>query len=320
MDWEVLWQIGKIKVEGTKDITDLFAEPPQHLGACCRMEMMDKEYWDKWKKEVGIEWAQKYFGTYLEYLLADIFLSSLLGIMRHNPQYFEDPKADKRLIEDMIQSAFPNPLRTQPKLAEESLLELRKIIRAQHYGIRDLVFDKYPADTLRESYPVLSPGELVRCFAESLRSNFEVFSELKIFPMLDDCNHLNEWQAQVVNSAISRAQAPVAYKITAVMGLYPSLKTIDGRPLSEQELKRIAISPQEEGKWELHDRFIDLIQGVCQTRIAKVYDPQYARKFNFKRLLGDSKIEYALEKNSRPERKNESHRTISTSKNREIQR
>jgi hypothetical protein len=181
-------------------------------------------------------------------------------------------------------------------LAEESLWELRSIIRGQHYGIRDLVYRNNTAEILSKSYPVLSPGDLVRCFAESLIINYEVFSKMKFFPMLDDCNHLTEWQAQVVNSAISRAKAPVSYKITSVFGLYPILTTIDGRPLSEQELKRIAISPAEEGKWELHDRFVDLIQGVCQTRIAQHYSPKYARKFNFKRLLGNFDVEYALEK------------------------
>lgn len=296
MDWEVLWQIGRIKVEGPKAVKDIFDQAPKHLGVCCRMEEMDKEYWDMWKREVGIDWAQKYFGTYLEYLLLDMFLSALLGILRRKPECFENPKSDKQLLKDLIQSAFPSPLQFRPKLSEESLWELRSLIRGQHYGIRDLVFRKYPADVLRESYPVLSPGELLRCFAESLRSNYEVFSELKIFPMLDDCNHLTEWQAQVINSAISRAKTPVSYKITTVFGLYASLNTIDGRPLSEQELKRIAISPEQEGKWEPHDRFVDLIQGVCQTRITQYYEPKYARRFNFKRLLGNFDIEYALEK------------------------
>ena len=44
------------------------------------------------------------------------------------------------------------------------------------------------------------------------------------------------------------------------------------------------------------DRFVDLIQGVCRTRIAKYYNQEYAREFDFKRLLGRFDIEYALEK------------------------
>ena len=296
MDWEVLWQIGKIKVEGPKEIKEIFTQSPKHLGVCCRMEAMDKEYWDSWRNEVGLEWARKYFGTYLEYLLLDMFLSAILSISQRKPEYFENPKSDKQLLRDLLQSAFPNPNQFCPKLIEESLWELRSIIRGQHYGIRDLVFRKYPADVLRESYPVLSPGELVQCFAESVRNNYEAFSEQKFFPMLDDCNHLTGWQAQVVNSAISRARTPVSYKITAVFGLYADLNTVDGRPLSEQELKRIAISPEQEGKWELHDRFVDLIQGVCQTRIAQYYDSKYAKRFDFKRFLGNFNVEYALGK------------------------
>ena len=296
MEWEVLWQIGKIAVKGPKEVEDIFAQLPKHLGVCCRMEAMDKEYWDSWKDEVGIEWAQKYFGTYLEYLLIDLFLSAVLSISQHKPEYFEDPKSDKQLVKDLIQSAFPNPKQFRPKLTDESLWELRSIIRGQHYGIRDFVFRKYSTGVLRESYPVLSPGELVLCFADSLRGNYKVFSEQKFFPMLDDCNHLTGWQAQVVNSAISRARTPVSYKITAVLGLYADLNTVDGRPLSAQELKRISISPEQEGKWELNDRFVDLIQGVCQTRIAQYYDSKYAKKFNFKHLLGNFNVEYALEK------------------------
>lgn len=295
MEWDVVWRVGDIRIEGSTAVKKIFAGPPKHLGVRWRMEDMDKDYWDRWRRQVGVEWAQKYFGTYVEYVLLELFTSALVRIMRSCPEHFTNRQSEKRLLVELMHTAFSGDTKFRPKLAEESLWALRTVFRNHRFGIRDLVYRRSCQDAMRASYPVLSPGELVQCFAQSLTGLYENFSELKIFPMLDDCNHLVDWQAQVVNSAISRAQSPVAYKITSVSGLYSSQKTTDGRPLSEQELKTIEISAIE-GKWKFHEKFTKLVQGVCRTRIAKYYGDDLAEKFDLKLFLGDFDLEDALVK------------------------
>lgn len=295
MEWGTAWQVGPIRVEGAEDIKRFFSGPPNHLAVWCRFDEMDTGYWDSWNKLVGGECSQSYFGTYLEYMLLDLFLSAMLQIMKKAPNLFECAESEEHLVNDLLQVGFPNA-RQRPRLPEQSLWTLRHIIRDQHIAIRDLVYRKTSKETMYNTYPVLSPGSLVQCFGESLTANYRKFANLKVFPMLDDCHYLTDWQTQVVNSAVSRVKAPISYKLTSVFGLYKTRRTIDGRPLGEQELTTIRISGAGELKWQYSRRYIGLVQGVCQTRIESVYTKEIAERFDFKKILGGFDIQSLLEK------------------------
>ena len=300
MEWDVAWGVCNTKVAGPQAVMQIFSRspkhyPPKHFGVRCRLEEMDREYWGSWKEKVGLECSQKYFGTYLEHLLMDLFLNALLRIMQEAPELFTSAECEKHLIQDLLQTGFPDPYR-RPRLPEQSLWALKRLIRDQHLAIRDLVYRKTPKEEMYESHPILSPGSLIQCFGKSLTTNYDSFSDLKIFPMLDDCNHLTDWQLQVVNSAISKARTPISYKVTSVFGLYKTRKTMDDRPVNEQELKTVRISGSNEAKWEHSNKFEKLVQGVCQTRIERYYGKEFAEQFGFKRLLGDFDLQHLLEK------------------------
>lgn len=295
MEWDTNWKVGPTRVEGPEDIKRFFAGSPNHLAVCCRFEEMDREYWDSWNKLVGVECSERYFGTYLEYMLLDLFLSALLQIIKKRPNLFECVEAEEHLVNDLLQMGFPDASQ-RPRLPEKSFWSLRHIIRDQHIAVRDLVYRKASKETMYNTYPVLSPGNLIQCFGESLTANYREFSNLKVFPMLDDCNHLTDWQTRVVNSAVSKVKAPVSYKLTSVFGLYKTRRTIDGRPLGEQELKTIRISGAGELKWKYSQKYMRLVQGVCQTRIESAYTKELAERFNFKKTLGDFNIQSLLER------------------------
>lgn len=295
MEWDVAWQLCPIKVEAPEYIRALFSGKPRHLGVRCRVEEMDTRLWKDWKKEVGSQCAQSYFGTYLEYLLLDLLLSALISILQKDPEFFSKVDTEERLIDDLVQIGFPDPKR-RPRLQEQSLWSLRHLIRDQHIAIRALVYGATSGEAMYASYPVLSPGSLVQRFGDSIRDYCDHNQDLRIFPMLDDCNHLADWQKQVVNSAISKAQAPIAYKITTVSTLYKVRKTMDGRPINEQELRTLNISGGTIAQWSYSRRFEYLVQGICRTRIETEYGNNIAQRFDLRKLLGHFDLELLLQK------------------------
>lgn len=295
MEYDVAWKMCNTKLKGPRDIKKIFTPYPKHLGVLCRFEVMDTYYWDVWKEQVGKECAQKYFGTYLEYLLIYLFLNSILKIIQKHPELFVNAESEYNLIQDIVQTGFPD-VNSRPRLPEQSLWALNRVIKDKCFGIRDCVYRTSSKEAMYNLYPVLSPGSLVQCFGESLTTNYDTFSDTKIFPMLDDCNHLNSWQLQVVNSAISKAKTPVSYKVTSVYGLYNTRRTIDNRPVTEHELKTLKISGSDPAKWKYTKSFEKLVNGVCQTRIETHYDEELAKQFDFKRILGKFDLHNLLEK------------------------
>lgn len=295
MEWDTVWKVGPIRVEGTEEVKKFFSSQPSILAVRCRFEEMDTEYWKAWHKQVGQEWSQKYYGTYLEYLLLDLFLSALLRIRKKSPNIFECAESEDHLVHELIQLAFPYT-DSRPRLPEQSLWALSHVVKDQHYGMRELVNSKASKEAMSNFYPVLSPGSLIQCFGESLITNYEKLSKMKVFPLLDDCNHLTDWQTQVINSAVSRAKNPISYKLTSVFGLYKNRTTIDGRPLGEQELKTIRISGAGELEWKHSRKYLRLVQGVCQTRIESAYNEELAQLFDFRKFFGAFDLQSLLEK------------------------
>lgn len=295
MEWDTVWHVGLTRVEGTEDVKRFFSSLPNILAVRCRFEEMDTEYWKAWNEQVGQEWSQKYYGTYLEYLLLDLFLSALLRIMKKSPSIFESAESEEYLVRELIQLAFPDA-GCRPRLPEQSLWALSHVVKDQYYGMRELVNSKASKEAMSNSYPVLSPGSLIQCFGESLITSYGKLSNIKVFPLLDDCNHLTDWQTQVINSAVSRANNPISYKLTSVFGLYKTRRTIDGRPLGEQELRTIRISGAGELKWKYSQKYLRLVQGVCQTRIEGAYNEELAQWFDFKKFFGSFDLQSLLEK------------------------
>jgi hypothetical protein len=292
MNWEVTW-LSQTKLVVSKDVVKSLYRPPRHLGICYPFELEDRSNWDHWELEIGTEWAQKYFGTYLEYLLLDLFLNSLVNIFNKKKESFIDLYAENKVVQEILQIAFPDPV-NRPRLSEYSFDVLKYTIRDRHIAIRDLVYKNTSAEELKKTYPVLSPGSLVQSFANSLRVNCPKCSNMMFFPMLDDCNHLEEWQLQVVNSAILKARIPVSYKVTSVRGLYKTRITQDGRPLNEHELKTMRLSSDKEGRWVDIKKFEPVMKGVLNTRIEKIYGKQYADLFDPQKILGKFDIEELL--------------------------
>lgn len=216
---------------------------PNHLAVYHRFYEAETSYWDSWNKRVGEECSQKYFGTYLEYLLLDLFLCSLrqkeLNDIGGEKSLFRFAGEEERLVNDLLQQGFPGERR---RLPEQSLWALMDIIRYEHLSIRDRVFEGLSEKAMYETFPVLSPGSLVQCFGESLITNYRKLPDLKVFPLLDDCDRLTKWQTQVINAAVVKAACPISYKLTSLPDQYRSRTTIDGRPMGEDEIRTIRIS------------------------------------------------------------------------------
>jgi len=295
MEYDIAWRISKIRIEAEESIKNLVYQQPHHLAVRFRLETMDTRLWNAWKDSVGELNAQKYFSAYIDYYLMDLFLSALIKIMQKHDKYFKDALAERNIVDDILQIAFPVDLQ-KLILPEYTFWVLRKLFREKHNLLRAHVYNNLPIDQFETKFTALSPGNLIQSFGESLTSNYKELSDLLIFPMLDDCNHLADWQTKVINSAVLKAQTPISYKITSVIGLYPSSVTMDDRPLNEQEIKTYRISGELSNQKEMNydKRFEQLAQGVCLSRIAPFVDKESVNTFNLKRILGDFKLQDLL--------------------------
>lgn len=299
LEWSTAWGSTNTLIESTASITEYFNEfPPKHFGVKLRVEDLDVKYWDGWKQENGELEAQKYFGTYLEYTIIAIFLNALYEISRKHQEYFNNWNAEKSLISKLMNEAFPDP-RLKPPLSELSIPVLHKLLLGKANEIRDLIFRRIDKAVISSYYSVIPPGSLIQHFAQIVRHEFPIMSEVIFMPLIDDCNHLSMWQTKVLNSAILKAQHPVSYKITSVWKLYKTRDTVDKRPITEHELKTFHISGNDPSKWDYKaiPKFLEIVNGVCKSRIGKIYEKKYAEQFNLEKILGSFNLDELLYKN-----------------------
>jgi hypothetical protein len=295
IEYDTAWNISKTRLIFPTEIH--IPSNPKHFGIKLKLEEMDVDRWESWKALEGRECAQSYFSTYIEYIILDNFLTALMDLMNNKAELFIDREADEKLVEDILVAGFPGSFK--PRLRENSLRAIRRIIQENHNALRLNVFLKTQYKMMKEMHPILSPGDLVRSFAKGLREYYTVFKDSTIIPMFDDFNYLQSWQMQVINTAVFKTQTPVSYKLASVSGLRIDMTTQDGHELTENVIRKVMLPGLTPGKsrWEKVEKKLDiLVQGVCVSRIQESYTPDCAKKFSYKAMLGESDIEKSLYK------------------------
>lgn len=288
LTWEVAWKIEEMKICAIPVVQAMFRHP-KHLGVNIRFEEMDVGYWESWKEDCGEDCAQKYFGTYIEMVLLDRFLNAMQEIRRKSKKYFLNAKAESDFIKSMVNVCFPSK-QFRLSLFNFSFESLRSIVQDTHMGIRELVYRKTEEALIKQSYPIVGPGDIIQFFGELFIRHYKDLSDWTLMPLLDDCHLLSEWQTKVINSSIVKSKAPIAYKLTSVTGLYKSKLNIANRPLNEHDLKTIYMSyggPKDK-------KYQDLVKGVCKARIEKYFNKRYSSQFKLKKILGQFNLEKLL--------------------------
>ena len=314
LEWDVALGFSETPVEYPEGFTPLSAESNLlYFGVNFRAEEIDRKHWDEWCFVNGESAAQKVFAAYIEFSLLSLFLKALNEIMDRKPEFFSDWKDENKLVENILDKSFPNePLR--PPLRINSVYELQKVISQVTFKIRDLVCREIRKDSLFKSIPLPSPGALVSLFGSELTKTYSFFSKSLIFPMIDDCNHIKDWQKEVINSALSRTKSPVFYKLTTVSGLYDHTDTMDKRPVNVHELTRIQISPTDSSKFMLN--FGKRINKICKSRISyfirNEFVDDFVDEFDLKWILGEYNLKEELEVMIRSSEKKETIKFISS--------
>jgi len=289
LTWEVAWKVSDITVRGSEKVSELFRDP-SHIGVYYRVEDMETDYWRRWHDVVGRDAAERYFGTYVDFLYVDLLLNALEQIRNRDERLRADGFAETRFVADMVRECFPSASR-RPRLAEESFGWLRSVVADTHIGIRTLVYGKKSEREIRDTYAVVSPGSLVRAFGAALMKHYPALSDWTIMPLLDDCNFLEEWQVVIVNAAIAKAAIPVAYKLTSVAGLYPTRRTLtSARTVVEHDIQTVAVP----GGSSADKACQDFADWVCRTRVGQRWDEEAGRRFRLKKVLGPYNLERVL--------------------------
>lgn len=304
LDWRTVWGIkGHHWIVGPEDAKKIYESPPKFLGAIFRLESMDMAYWKNWMDRHGdVTGAQKYFGTYLDLVFIDLFLSAIEQIKNlqkehkwdsANKVFRDSVDSEKVLAEDLYLTAFPDR-KSRPLLREISFSSLRSLIRDQHNHLRNLVNRMTSIEVMLHDVPVLSPASLTQCFADGLIKHYPSLSEWLVFPLLDDCNHLESWQNQVVMQAVFKTRRPLAYKLSSIQGLRTDMVTIDDKPVSEHQMKILPIMPESLRGGEFTTDYVDLINGICRAKIESHFKNGKAAQFDMRKLLGDFDLQERL--------------------------
>ena len=97
LTWEVAWKVADASIHGSATVRKIFSSS-KHLGVYFRAEEMDVGYWESWKMICGDDCAQKYFGTYIEFIYLDLFLNALQGIRITSKKYFLNAQSEIKPI------------------------------------------------------------------------------------------------------------------------------------------------------------------------------------------------------------------------------
>lgn len=291
LSWEAAWRVSGPEIVGSRDVLDRMNTPPRHIGVFQRLEEMDISLWDKWEKTVGLEDAQKFFGVYLDFLLVDLFLNALRGIRKASPSLFAKVEVERGFVKDVLSVCFP-VAENRPTLRGGGLLDAAIACRDVHTGIRNLVYRGAPATALYESFPVMGPGAALQGVADVFARYHPSKRHWSLLALLDDCNSLTEWQTRVLNTAVYRAKAPIAYKLTSVSELYKTRLTVDGRQLAEIELEQVLLPCGDQR--QTVRKFLSMAQGVCRARLSKYVDEETGKHFDLRRVLGETDLEGTL--------------------------
>jgi hypothetical protein len=309
LTWDVAWKVSSLKITGSESVLR-FLERAQHVGIYAKVEEMDVPYWDKWGVPEDVR--QRYFGTYLEFLYLDLVLDALDGIRKKACGILSDPKAERDLVASLLLECFSDSCR--PKLFDKTITSLRELVADVHRSIRQLVFQKVPEQVILATHQVVGPGSLVRTFAAAFRRSYPHLSSWLFLILLDDCNFLKEWQAKVVNTAVAQCKDAVAYKLSSLTGMYPTLDTlIEDRPIMAHDCETVQLpckSPYTPDGARSEREYVRFLNGVCKARIEEHYGKQHSDRFDLKRFLGHFDVESLLKDKLKASEADEARRIL----------
>lgn len=294
LSWDVAWRVLPVRLSGSPKAL-YFLNNPSHIGVYYRVEDFLISLWDRW--EVDKDVKQRYFGTYIEFLYLDLLLSALIGIRRISKSLFEDINAEKEFVKDLINKGFPPQSRPRP--LHFSYAALRDIIADTHQSIRYLVFQNVSAENISNTHLVVGPGSLIKTFGNCFAAAYPSQAHWPLLILLDDCNFLMKWQTEVINTAVANCTAPISYKLSSLVGLYPTSDTMEPqKPLIPDNIDRQALPTSSESRNPIR-QYIKFANPVCKARIQQFYDRETADLFQLEDCLGSFKMEDLIEKKLR---------------------
>jgi len=299
LSWDVAWEVAPVKISGSYKVNRFF-KSPKHIGLYYRVEDTDAPLWDRWN--VNEDTAQRYFGTYIEYIYIDLLLDALIEIRKKTRKLFVDREAEKMITAQLIKNSFPSSDK-RPRLHSLSFSSLRDFISDIHVGIRNLVFQDASEETIKATFNVVGPGSLLRVFGDAFQRMYPEINDWVILLLLDDANFLKEWQAKVINTMVASCRIPLSYKISYLANLYPTLDTMDkNRPLGLDYIEVVQMPTHnapflpKNFRTKFGMKYLTFVNNVCKARIGEFFDEEIARKFDFKTYLGTFNIEDLLMK------------------------
>jgi hypothetical protein len=294
LSWDVAWQAIPMRFTGSHDARS-FLQKPKHIGVYYRVEDFAVALWDRWT--VNRDVAQRYFGTYVEFLYLDLLLDALIKIRKRTKTLFSEIYQEREFVESLVKSCFEPGLR--PRLLNPSFVALREFVADVHQSIRNLVFQNISEEDIKRTYRVVSPGSLIKDFGNVFSRIYRDLSDWRILILLDDCNFLAQWQTEVLNSAIANCTTPTSYKLSSLAGLYPTVETMDPqKPLIPDNIEQQPL-PTNFDQPNFIKVYGNIANHVCKARIQQNYGEQLSNPFSLREQLGSFELEALLEKKLR---------------------
>lgn len=293
MHWSLIWKKEpKDRIKGNLEIDEYFSgkDLPRHLGVIFKCDELDNEVWNDWAEKFGSKKAQRIFAVYIEYSFLYLLLDSLSNIINEKPDIFSEDWTQEEAITNIVLSlAFPDKT-FRPLLRKSSFFDLSIIFKEKSGIIRSQICKEVPYEDIISTINLDDAGKIIQGLGESLVKNPKL-NNLLIFPMVDDCDRLKPWQSSVIGNFIYRARNPISFKATTVLNLNNIKFTTNKRPITEHELKRIAISGTTETDWETNSSFYHQFNGILQSRINRTFGEEYAQLFSLSQLLGKPNLD-----------------------------
>ncbi len=291
LSWDVAWQAVPVRFSGSPRALK-FLNNPKHIGVYYRVEDFVISLWDRWA--VNKDVAQRYFGTYIEFLYLDLLLSALIGIRRMTKCLFTNVNSEKEFVKSLIDNSFPS--QSRPKPLNFSFESLREVVADVHQSIRHLVFQNISEVDIKKTYSVVGPGSLTKTFGNSFMATYPSQSHWPLLILLDDCNFLTRWQMEVVNTAVANCTAPISYKLSSLAGLYPTFDTMEPqKPLISDNIEKQFLPTNIETKRTI-PQYEKFANSVCKARIQQFYKKELSELFQLKEQLGVFDMENLIEK------------------------
>jgi len=294
LSWDVAWQAIPMRFTGSKHARS-FLQKPKHIGVYYRVEDFVVALWERWA--VNRDVAQRYFGTYVEFLYLDLLLDALIKIRRRAKTLFSEIYQEREFVESLMKSCFEPDSR--PRLLNSSFVALREFAADVHQSIRNLVFQNISEADIRRTYRVVGPGSLIKDFGNAFSKIYCDLSDWRILILLDDCNFLTKWQTEVINSAVANCATPTSYKLSSLAGLYPTMGTMDPqKPLTPDNIERQPL-PTNFEQQNIVKVYGPFANHVCKARIQQHYGEEFSNPFSLREQLGPFDLEVLLEKKLR---------------------